>query len=266
MWSKQPFPFVKWKYKLFYLFTLLLLTEIICLPHWNILEYSIMPVPFLWLCCVKHHCFISTLTAASLMATAVSKALHLFLLSCERWQIQLLRGEARPSLGTWDASLKNTISTIPTRNVENDSYGQRDFPLSLSHKALCLSPGMCYGVDSGVGSVFKCWEVGKTALPLRHQHHTDMALYFSTVSLAQSVQTWGFLLRALLSDTVTSWPGATTPLDPSSHSWRHCSLQGLLSEQGGSCATAKSWPLHETATFISAKRSSNIQMDNFKIF
>lgn len=144
--------------------------------------------------------------------------------------------------------------------------GKRDFPLSLSHKALCLSPGTCYGMDSGVGSVFKCWEVGKKALPLQHQHHTDVALYFSAVSLAQSVQTWGFLLRALLSDMATSWPGATTPLDPSSHSWRHCSLQGLLSEQGCSCSTAKSRPLHETPIFISAERSSKIQMDNFKIF
>lgn len=65
--------------------------QIICLPLWNILEYRITLVPVLWLCCVKHHCSISTLTAASLMETAVSKALHLLLLSCEKWQTQRLK-------------------------------------------------------------------------------------------------------------------------------------------------------------------------------
>lgn len=165
-----------------------------------------MPVPFLWLCCVKHRCFISTLISALLMETAVSKTLPL--LSCEKWQIQLLKLMADILLrGLGACPRKNA----PLQNAYS-KHGKRP-PCAEGFLALFeqgaitlfhLSSGKCYGVDRGVSSGFKCWEEpGVKALAL--QCHTDMAIFFFMVDLAQLVNTRGFLLRALLSNMARRW-------------------------------------------------------------
>lgn len=118
-------------------------------------------------------------------------------------------GEARPSQGTWDVSLRNT----PLHNAYQKcrkrlpcAEGFLSLHEQVAIKVFALSPRMCYAVDAGVRFVFKCWEEVGGGKPLPLQCHTDMAILFCMVDLAQLVQTWGFLLRTLLSNRAMSWP------------------------------------------------------------
>lgn len=129
-------------------------------------------------------------------------------------------GEAHPSQRTWDVSLRNASPHNVYQKCRKRlpcTKGFLSLPEQVAIKLIHLSPGMCYVVDGGVGSVFKCWEELGGRKPCFWSAILTCLYYFSWWIWL----TWGFLLRALLSNTAMSWPGMTTPVDTSSHSWRH---------------------------------------------
>lgn len=183
MWSKHPFPFVNWKYKLFYLLTLLLLTEIICLPHWNILEYGIKPVPFLWLCCVKHHCYISTLIAILLIKTAVFQGI--VSLTSKLWEMTAPASQTEvknilpraPGMSPWEM----VLPTMPARNHKKQLPRAERFlslPEQVAIKHSSLSPGMCYGVYRG-SALFLNAEISGGKMPCLCSAILTWLYYFS---------------------------------------------------------------------------------------